>query len=504
MPPTGWFFVALAAVPWVQWLFGLFYYSGDAWSSSLYMLGIAMAISTGYGWAQTDAKRLAALLSVAILVAAVISSGIALDQALGGYPMGIWADHLTHGFRAIGNVAQSNNLATLIAFGVIGLLLLREQRVLGNISSVCIAILLVSGAAATQSRTSLLYGPMLVCGLYYFSKYKSVAFVTKPLTLGIVTTIYTGLIFWFHFLLQIVWQMSANSFADRGLETARVNVWPILIDGLNHKPWFGYGWLQVASAQYEVANLHPPVKELFAQAHNLFLDLLISCGYPLGILLCFAVIYWFITRMRKVATVEAVFGMLLLGILGIHSMLELPYYYSYFLIPVGLWVGLIECSVDSMCWLSFRWKWFVCALTSSIFIAVCWDYPKVEEDFRTARFAYLNVNARHDSGSEVKAPFLSNLVAYLQFYRTTPKPGMSNEALAALEAVTRRYPYGRLLFGYAEALAFNDQLSEATKVFLKIRFIFGDSAYFSYREALHKKATNGTPMLVDLDQSLPY
>lgn len=501
MPIVSWVFIAVAVIPWLQWIFGLLYYSGDAWVSSLYMLGCAVAVSTGYAWAKNDAMPFARLLSVATLVAAIISSGIALDQVLGGYQLGIWAADQPPGFRAIGNIAQPNNLATLIGFGAVGLLLLREQG-LGTVSSFSILILLLLGSAATQSRTSLLFGPMIACTLFYFSKCRKISFQTKSTAVALIAAAYTLLLYCFYFLPTILWQVDANSLAERGLESGRFSVWPILIDSLNHKPWFGYGWLQVAAAQYQVANLHPPVTELFAAAHNVLLDLLIFCGYPLGLSLCALIIYWFVTRLRMISSLESACGMLLVSVLGIHSMLELPHYYSYFLIPAAMWIGLIEYSIGFRCWLSFRWRWFVYALTLFIFVAVCWDYPKVEADFRLARFEYLKIGKIYAASPAPDAPFLSNLTAFTRVIRVLPKIGMTDEELRENNAVTLRYPYVLLLYQNAVALALNGRTEDANRVFISIKHIYGDKAYISLKRAI-KDRVSSQPKLDSFLATLP-
>ena len=47
LPPS----LAVPLVPWAQWAFGVVHFAGDAWITTLYALGLAAAISTGYRWA---------------------------------------------------------------------------------------------------------------------------------------------------------------------------------------------------------------------------------------------------------------------------------------------------------------------------------------------------------------------------------------------------------------------------------------------------------------------
>jgi hypothetical protein len=68
-------------IPWLQWTAGQFPFSGDAWVSSTYLVGFALAISTGQAWAKSNAKIISQLLSWAMLLGSSVSAAMALTQA---------------------------------------------------------------------------------------------------------------------------------------------------------------------------------------------------------------------------------------------------------------------------------------------------------------------------------------------------------------------------------------------------------------------------------------
>ena len=80
---------------------------------------------------------------------------------------------------------------------------------------------------------------------------------------------------------------------------------------------------------------------------------------------------------------------------------------------------------------------------------------------------------------------------------------MSDEQLRAMQASVERYPYAASLIRYATALALNGRTVEASKLFVKIRYIYGDRMYARYRADLHDQVVSGRSALADLDQALP-
>jgi hypothetical protein len=157
VPAIFWITVAVAGIPWLHWVTGRLAFSGDAVVGSLYVLALAIAILVGHCWARRDPTGSAALLAGTILLGGSLSAVIALFQGLRVGDLGLWSLGLCTGGRACANLAQPNNLGTLLGLGVLGLLLLREQRRLGRGVSAAVLALLLLGAA-TQSRTAMLFG----------------------------------------------------------------------------------------------------------------------------------------------------------------------------------------------------------------------------------------------------------------------------------------------------------------------------------------------------------
>jgi O-antigen ligase len=487
-----------ALIPWVQYALGQVSFSSDAWVSSAYLIGFAIAIWTGHAWGKVDAKELAQLLSWCFLVGSIVSAGLALTQAFDLRVFGLWVESSSSAVRVGANLGQPNNLATLIGFGVVGLVYLKEIGQLGRLASSCCLVLLVWGASVTQSRTALVYGPLVVAALWWFGR-RGVVFRTRVWTSGVWVLFHWGVATGMAML-----QRDTLSLAEKGLTVStRFAMWPLMLDASAQAPWWGYGWLQVGAAQMAVATKHPSSNELWLHAHNIFLELVIWCGYPLGLLLGGLLLYGFVSRVLKVRQLEASMGMVVASILGAHALMELPHHYAYFLIPLGLWLGLVEASIGSRVFGATRASLALIAVGVALTLALWRDYFAVEEDFRLMRFEAMGVMAVRAKQPAPDAPFLSSLTAFLRAARTEPAPHMAPETLAQMAQVIRRYPYAGSMIAYAKALTLNARLPEALEMCKLVRHVHGEDMYARLKFTIHQAVLDGQADLAPLDNGLP-
>lgn len=502
VPAVFWWITAVASIPWVQWLLGKVTYSGDAIVGSLYVLGFACAVLCGNQWAQREPKVSAAWLATTLLIGATISAAIALLQVSSSGLLGHWMLPNCQGGRACANLAQPNNLGTLLGLGAAGLLLLREQNRIGSWPGGLLLALLLLGAAASQSRTAMLYGPAILLGLF-IARRRGLPVQTSLWVAAAATAAHWFLVWIWPTLERLLLLDATAALNERTLGAGRLEAWGMFLDATTLFPWSGFGWLQTANAQLTVAERHPALTGVWQQTHNLFLELVVWCGYPLGLLLCGLIVFWFVQRTRRVQTVEAVVGMISVSLLGIHSMLELPYHYAYLLIPVGLWIGHVEhgLGVGTRRWVALRWV--PVFISACLAIAVLRDYVEVEEDFRLSRFESLRIGTVRAAALAPNAPFLSGLTAQLRLVRTEVVAGMTAQQLDDMESSVRRFPHAAAMAKLACAWAINGRLPDATQMFVKIRFVYGERTYGKLKQDLHEQVQGGRSELRELDAALP-
>lgn len=489
IPGVAWVVMSCVLIPWLQLCFGLLLYSGDAWISSLYLLGFGLAIGVGYSFASTKDDDLAPRVAIVILLTSCISAAMGLRQTFSVGEDSIWIHSGSGilGMRAEGNLAQPNNLATLLGLGFVSLVLLREHGRLSGTASTMMALLLLLGIVATQSRTSLLFGPAIITAWVWLSKRVVVSTRTRVHEMVILTALHWLLVWVWSGFLDAMLLSEPGAAAGRGLETPRFAAWQTFFGALEQSPWVGYGWMQAGAAQLAVAEKFSPVGGLFSQAHNLFIELIVWNGYPLGILLISLLAYWFISRLRRISGPEAMCAYLAVLVILVHSMLELPYHYAYFLVPAGVWIGIIEASAGGWSLRARRFHAATGALAAVLFLVVASAYPRLEETFRQARFEYLRIGTGHPSREAVSVPLASHLGAYVSFYKQEPHAGMTDTELQSLSRVMRRYPYALLIYGNAVAQALNGHELEAAQLFRKLHGIYGDEGYVAMREAFIEK-----------------
>lgn len=504
-PRSVWVVAMVAVIPWMQWAIGLLHFTGDAWVASLYSLGLAAAIAAGYVWGRSDRQRAALAIAVAMLAGAFASSLLAIAQSLSIHLSGIYVMDTISGMRAYANLGQPNNLATLIGFGAVGLLLIKEQNRISGVLAGAVLAVLVLAAGTTQSRAALMFGPIVLLGLVV-AKRRGIQTRTSVWAVAAVSGAHWAVTWGWPAMQRALLLGAPESLAERGGQSLRFVLWPAMLRAVDESPWLGYGWLQVGAAHLSVADRIPATGELWMHAHNLFVDLLVWCGYPLGLLLIGAIVLWWVTRLRAFRTIEGAVGLLVISIFGWHAMLELPHHYAYFLLPVGLWVGLVDSDAPegSRCLsLPTACNLVPGAIALLVTLAIWKDYAAVEEDYRLIRFENLGIGTLRASQPAPDAPFMSAQTTFLRVARTPSEPGMSEASLADMEAIAKRYPFGRALARLAWAWALNGRLGDAQRLFVKIRHIHGEALYGQLKQDLRSQVADGNEGLRALAESLP-
>ena len=468
----------VAILPWIQLGLGQLHFAGDAFVSSLYLLSWSASISVGFALATRHKGELPSELAIAVVAGSAVSALLALAQSLQVAEYGIWALEIGAGDRAGANLGQPNNLATLVAWGMIATWLLYERQGVSPALACVLLFVLILGLATTQSRTALLFGPAVLLADAIVRQRGLLLRASRPAVWLVVMAAVISVALWPKFLGLVLADPDVQTLADRGIAGQRLPMWTLLLGALADKPWIGYGWLQVGAAQFHVADAFPSAGETWFQAHNLWLDLLIWNGLPLGLLLSAATLYWWISRLKRISSVASALCFLSVTVFGIHAFLELPHHYLYFLMPVGLWIGAIEVNHS----MSIRAKprpVAAAAVGLGALLVACLvfsPYLAVEDDFRRMRFQAMGVAAEPRSDASGHAA-LSSLEAYLRMARSEPHAGMSTSEVEALEAVVERYPYAPMMSKLSRAYAVKGQMELAQRMFRRIERMHGLPAY---------------------------
>lgn len=452
---------AVTVLPALQYGFGLILWPGMAWVSCAYLLGLLMALLTGAEWERARPGQWASAMFLAIGTAALLSVGLQLDQwlaleALHGLSMG-----KTLG-RPFANFGQPNQLATFLLWGLLATVWGMLQRQLGRWTALLMILTLLFGLALTQSRTAwVAVGVLVLASWIWRPLWPDQRWPWLTSGLALYFAVLVACFDWMNQTL-LLGTVPGSIGIDRAGGTMREFIWPLFTEAALQSPWVGYGWNQLGPAQLATALNHPSLAQPHAHAHNLFLDLVLWCGLPIGLAVSLYLVRWLWRRARSVKTPQDAVLVLFLLMVGLHAMLELPLHYAYFLLPVGLVMGALNVRLRVHPVLSTaRWPvQALCCVTILLLALIVRDYLRVETSHQELRFE----QARIQSNSPWQAPDLLLLTQFnesFRFARFEPTRNMKPADLAWMRKVSQAYPSAATLPKLALALALNRQAAEA-------------------------------------------
>ncbi|MCM2341556.1 O-antigen ligase family protein [Rhodoferax sp.] len=446
----------LIGMPWLQYGLGLIFQPGVAWISCAFLLGLFLALLLGAKWEAINPGQLGDALFLAIGVAAVVLVGLQLQQWLQVDGLELW--RLRGGTeRPSANIGQPNQLATLLLWGVLAAAWgLTRGRISGGVAILLVAFLLF-GIALTGSRTAWIGVALLVVASWWWrSLWRSARLPWVATGLGC------------YFVLCIVvqgwWRALDGAVpADvvRMSSELRPLAWTVFLDAAWQRPWFGYGWNQTAMAQLAVATEHPSLHGVFLYAHNLFLDLILWCGIPLGLLVSASLVVWVWRCFRAVQSAENAVLLLFLLVVANHAMLELPLYYAYFLLPAGLVMGMLNTRMGARPALYVA-RWAAALLwlaATTLLVLLVRDYSRVEPSYENLNYEWSRIKVASIGPPDVL--LLTQWHDFVAFARHEPKAGLNQAELDALRNMPELFSGALFLHKYASFLALNQRPDEA-------------------------------------------
>ncbi|HTH45663.1 MAG TPA: Wzy polymerase domain-containing protein [Oxalicibacterium sp.] len=245
-----------------------------------------------------------------------------------------------------GNLAQRNHLSTYLNWALIASLYLFAKGRLPLAGLISLLLVFLVGLALTASRMSWLQviwtagaGAYLVSKMARDQRPRHWRFILGlPLALLAVTLVLPFLID----LLQLNFSKTAiERLQTEGLDRNRWLIYSQAWEIFKAHPWLGIGPGELQFNQLLLMDHYKAV--LFASsAHNLLLDLLVMTGV-IGTagFACFG-IAWLLRIRKRPVSLETAAILLLLAALGIHTLLEFPEWYGFFLFPTAFFMGALE------------------------------------------------------------------------------------------------------------------------------------------------------------------
>jgi hypothetical protein len=484
---------ALGLIAVVQTAAGLIYFAGDALVIGFYVALCAICLSLGFAYQRrTVAVRTGfetggsgqgnsdvTLLAFVLLIVAFFSTVLALAQIFDLWTDANWIARMPDLRRPGGNLGQPNQLASLLLMGIASLLFLYESRKLTELLAILMLFTLCIGLAVTESRTGLLSFCLLA--FWVFAKRRVIGFRLNGWVVVLSMLCFFCLFWAWPALINALLLMTSGATVNTQPGT-RLIVWPQLIGALALRPWWGWGIGRVSDAHNAVAHAYA-VSEPFTYSHNILLDLSLGVGVPVAALVVLLGAIWLWRRIDDTQRLLPWYCLAVTLPLAVHSMLEFPFAYSYFLVPVMFLLGVLEGELAPNGFVRIGWWPAVMGLflvTGTMAWSVV-EYIAIEEDFRIARFEAMRIGQTPSSYSRPNIILLTQLGALLEGSRTVPAPGMSPENIELARKLALHFPSTALQNRYALSLALNGNPQEAMRQLKVMRAMHGEKAYLAIK-----------------------
>lgn len=308
--------------------------------SALSLLGALVMVAAGWAAVARGQGRVLPAVFVAWLLVGVLSTAIGVVQ--------VFAPELADGNvvartgllgRAVGNLRQPNHLSSLLLWSAIAVVPLLEARRLPRVAAGLLMGFMVFGITLSGSRTGLV--GMAVLTLWGLLDGR----LQRPAR-GVLLAV--PLMFAASWAVMTYWAgQTAKTFgaalhmaAGGDISSSRFGIWRDTLSLIRMHPWSGVGWGEFNFAWSVTPFPQRPVA-FFDHTHNLPLQLAVELGLPLAALVL-GLLAWALwqgwQRSLQVpgaegAGVRAAFMMVLM--MALHSQLEYPLWYLYFLLPTA-------------------------------------------------------------------------------------------------------------------------------------------------------------------------
>lgn len=266
--------------------------------------------------------------------------------------------HVANGERVTSTLRQPNQFSTFMILSMCCSIWLGRRQRWPFALSIGLMILCVAGVVGSGSRTG-----MVSMGVLLLWSWQDKGMALRFRGALLTTPLWYGL-WWLGF---DAWHTlnSGDSFGAltrpsyvKDMSNGRAEIWTQTLGLIGQQPWTGVGWGQF-NAAWSLTVIPNRIPAFFDNTHNLLLQWAVELGLPIAIVLTLLAGFglWPLWRhflagktMRQSLPDErrsvVLFASIFLGVLALHSMLEYPLWYSYFLLPAAfVWgVGLFAAS----------------------------------------------------------------------------------------------------------------------------------------------------------------
>lgn len=339
----------LIAILLLQWVLGSVIYPDQTLLYILYLLLAALLMLLGARLrASFGMAKLALVLATFLLIGAELSALLGVLQHFRWHTPLDPVVVMKVSSSVFGNIAQPNHFANYIALGLVSLGLLHQQQRLkaGYVAALAMPLLLVM--TLSGSRSSWLY-LLMMAGLAWWWGRREAA-LRPLLRYALLLLAGFGMM---HLLVQLPFMEGASAridtmqrlFGDDASGGIRLYLWREAGLMFLQSPWLGVGFGQFAWHHFQLVPVLQPeggITGLYNNAHNVIFQLAAEAGLA-GLLVLFGSLGVWLHGLRRMPLDAAHWwGNAALGVLAIHSLLEYPLWYTYFVAVAAILLGMLD------------------------------------------------------------------------------------------------------------------------------------------------------------------
>jgi len=382
--------------------------------------------------------------------------------------------------RAAGNIGQANQFADTLLWALVALVPLAQHlsaasRHAGKILAALglVALFYLLGIVLTGSRTAMVALLILaVWGLWdrQLERHARVALVCSPI---VALLMQWPVHAW---LAHQGLELSALTRDEGGVSSFRTEIWRQALAMIGDQPWLGAGWGQL-NFEWTLTPFANRQMGFVDNAHDLPLHLAVEIGIPAALLVLGLLVWALASAFRRAARVAGPTGvsartaLVMVTIIGFHSMLEYPLWYGYLLLPTAWAWGFGTCagardeaSDPQTAPVAATWRaWHVIGLMMVVIGGSAWlDYRNIVSLYQpTINALPFDERIRHAQES----PLFSYQGDYVALTSLPPTPAM----LPAFERSAHVFLNARLLYAWANVLEQQGQTDKARYLAARLR-----------------------------------
>ena len=307
------------------------------WASLMACLGRELANRRGLAW-------LADGLAVALVLGALLEVlTMALQASHSGY-----GTHLIFPRRAslYGNLGQQNHLNHYLWLAIPSLLYLHVRAQVRLRVLVPALSLLILASALSTSRSILLYATAVTALAWLLSRHTPALSPLRKTTLLLLPLSIAFILLGREITPWLAAQglqldMMERFYSETLGSSVRLKLWRTAWHSILSAPWLGHGMGSVPWQYFHGAQFWPPgqAAPVAEHTHNLPLQWMLELGIPVAIVGLGLLLWWLVRAWRSPATPARWWAFSLLAVAAIHSLLEYPLWYTFFLGPFALLLG---------------------------------------------------------------------------------------------------------------------------------------------------------------------